>query len=69
MLFYVSDETSVERCKESLISGSAITIYGVTLDHKIEEFVGVVQSVIEDKLTTGSKRWRITMREAPQTEK
>ena len=69
MQFYVSNETSVKRCKESLFGQMPITISGLTSDNEIKPFIGIVVSVDKDKLTTGSKRWHITMREEPPTEK
>lgn len=64
MQFYVSNEASVEKCKKALASDMPITVYGLTDGNNIKRFTGVVQSVVEDKLITGSKRWIITMLEA-----
>ncbi len=52
--FYVTDQQSVNKARESVADGKPITIRGI-LHGRLESFTGVVQSV--DELTTSL--WRI----------
>lgn len=52
--FYVTDQQSVNKAKESVADAKPITIRGI-LHGKLESFTGVVQSV--DELT--ASLWRI----------
>jgi hypothetical protein len=59
--FYVVDEASAFRAMDAAMSGTVITISGIT-DDKAQDFAGVVKSVRKE--SAHKQRWLITIREA-----
>ena len=60
--FYISEQ-DYKRCNESMISNQPIRITGLMAEGAIKLFTGIVHSVEEDTARTGSRRWRVTMRD------
>jgi hypothetical protein len=63
-LFFIASESDADRCRDSQISRTVLTISGLNLKGKVQFFTGVVQSVDDDTKHHVQKRWRITMRDS-----
>ena len=61
--FFVPDQQSVNRCRESQASRRSITIYGVAaISGNRQAFTGIVQSIEDFGVNAPQgQRWRITM--------
>jgi hypothetical protein len=54
--FYIASESNANRCRDSQISRTVITISGLTLKGKVQFFTGVGQSVDDDTKRHVQKR-------------
>jgi hypothetical protein len=64
--FYIQDEESVKKCRDSYKHRDPVTVSGVdAIDNRVKLYTGVVQSVEDHGAASPSgRRWRATMQES-----
>jgi len=58
---YLSNEADIQRCRDSMVNRTSITITGLNWKGQVEAFTGIVESIEGCREVFRGYRWRATI--------